>query len=160
MLGLGCERGISAQVMLDLAESVLAGLGPDAPVRLAAIASLDRRRLEPGLLAVAAQYQVPFLTFHAARLDREAPRLKTPSARVHAIIGCHGVAEGAALAAAGPAGLLIVPKQIRQGATAAIAATDVKSMALQALEDEHWKSESSPSCVDSRIAGLACGGAG
>lgn len=60
--------------------------------------------------------------FGADRLEAEAPRLQNPSDIVFAEVGCHGVAEGAALAAAGQSGALRVPKQKSERATAAIAA--------------------------------------
>ena len=54
---------------------------------------------------------------------RLRPRgLATPSDTVFAEIGCHGVAEAAALAAAGPDARLIVEKQKTKFATAALAA--------------------------------------
>ncbi|WP_245295525.1 cobalamin biosynthesis protein [Rhizobium rhizosphaerae] len=128
VLGLGCRRGSEAGLLLALAESVLAeavltGLaGAAEAIRPSAVASLDRRAAEPALLAVAAHYAVPLLTFPADRLEAETPRLASPSARVHAATGCHGVAESAALAAVGSAGWLAVPKRIGRDATAALAA--------------------------------------
>ena len=49
------------------------------------------------------------------------PRLANPSALVFRATGCHGVAEGAALAAVGPAGELLVAKTRSARATLAIA---------------------------------------
>ena len=51
----------------------------------------------------------------------EKPRLANPSAAVFKATGCWGVAEGAALAAAGPEGSLIVPKGKSARATVAVA---------------------------------------
>jgi cobalt-precorrin 5A hydrolase/precorrin-3B C17-methyltransferase len=54
-------------------------------------------------------------------LEAEAPRLRNPSETVYREVGCHGVAEGAALAAAGAEGLLIVDKTRSKRATCAVA---------------------------------------
>ena len=120
-LGLGCRAGATADELIALAETALrqASLGREA---LGVIASFDARRNDPGIAAVARHFGLPTVFYDAARLEMETPRLKTPSASVFAAIGCHGVAESAALAAAGPQAVLILAK-IRSGqATAAIAA--------------------------------------
>ena len=62
-----------------------------------------------------------FRVFDAATLDAETPRMKNPSDVVFAEVGTHGVAEGAALAAAGPEAELIVPKRKSERATCALA---------------------------------------
>jgi cobalt-precorrin 5A hydrolase/precorrin-3B C17-methyltransferase len=63
----------------------------------------------------------PARFFSAKRLERETPRLANPSETVFRAVGCHGVAEAAALAAAGPRGELIVAKAASRRATVAIA---------------------------------------
>jgi cobalamin biosynthesis protein CbiG len=88
---------------------------------LAAVASIDSRRGEAAILAAAASFSVPAVFFDAPRLERETPRLKNPSAIVFARVGCHGVAEAAALAAAGPTAELVLAKIKSARATAAIA---------------------------------------
>ncbi|MBY5351357.1 cobalamin biosynthesis protein [Rhizobium leguminosarum] len=120
VLGLGCERGTPAEEMLALAEQALrrAGVSGEA---LAAVASIDSRRSEPAVLAVAAHFSVPAVFFSAARLEGETPRLKNPSEIVFARVGCHGVAEAAALAAAGASAELAVAKIKSAHATAALA---------------------------------------
>ncbi|MGO7588730.1 cobalamin biosynthesis protein [Rhizobium leguminosarum] len=120
VLGLGCERGAPVHEVLALAEWALreAGAGAEA---LAAIASIDSRKSEPAVLAVAAHFSVPAVFFAAARLEEETPRLKNPSEIVFARVGCHGVAEAAALAAAGASAELAVAKIKSAHATAAVA---------------------------------------
>ncbi len=54
-------------------------------------------------------------------LEAQTPRLANPSDIVFAETGCHGVAEGAALALAGPQSTLAVPKQKSKRVTVAIA---------------------------------------
>jgi cobalt-precorrin 5A hydrolase/precorrin-3B C17-methyltransferase len=120
VLGLGCERGTLPAEVLALAIAALDAAGI-AAAELAAIASIDNRRHEPAILAVAAHFSVPVVFFDAPRLEEETPRLKNPSAKVFARVGCHGVAEAAALAAAGPDAELAVAKIKSAHATAAVA---------------------------------------
>jgi cobalt-precorrin 5A hydrolase len=55
-------------------------------------------------------------------LERETPRIKNPSAVVFARVGCHGVAESAAMAAMSALDAeLVLPKIKSAHATAAIA---------------------------------------
>ena len=120
VLGMGCERGTAPEDALTLANRALRDLGISA-AQLAGLASIETRRGEPALLAVAAQLDVPLRFFSAPRLEDETPRLKNPSELVFARVGCHGVAEAAALAAAGPEAELVLAK-IKSGfSTAAIA---------------------------------------
>jgi len=120
VLGLGCERGTPVEEVRALAKQAMeiAGVGPDA---LAAIASIDSRSGEPAILTLSQEFEITPVFFAAARLEQETPRLENPSAAVFALVGCHGVAESAALAAAGAAAALIVPKIKSAHATAAIA---------------------------------------
>ena len=83
--------------------------------------SLDLKADEDAVLALADHLGVPARFFDAATLEAEAPRLANPSDVVFAEVGCHGVAEGAALAAAGPEAQLVVEKQKSANATVAIA---------------------------------------
>jgi cobalt-precorrin 5A hydrolase/precorrin-3B C17-methyltransferase len=123
-LGLGCERGATPEEVLALARKALAEAGL-AEGSLAGVFSIDIKADEPALHAVAEAFGVPARFFDAARLEAETPRLANPSDLVFREVGCHGVAEGAALAAAGPAGALVVPKVKSARATCAIAtATD------------------------------------
>jgi cobalt-precorrin 5A hydrolase/precorrin-3B C17-methyltransferase len=69
---------------------------------------------------LAAELGVPARFFSAAELERETPRLKNPSDIVFKETGCHGVAEGAALAAVGARGALVVSKVRSEHATCAI----------------------------------------
>ncbi|MBU2327857.1 MAG: precorrin-3B C(17)-methyltransferase [Alphaproteobacteria bacterium] len=120
VLGMGCERHAKPEEAIALAEEALAK-GGFARESLAAICSIDLKADETALHAVAAHFGVPARFFTAATLEAEAPRLKNPSEVVFAEVGCHGVAEGAALAAVGQAGVLAVEKIKSRGATAAIA---------------------------------------
>lgn len=119
VLGIGAERGAPAEEAIALAEAVLGEAGA-SPLALAAVASLDVKADEPAVHAVARHFGVPARFFSAARLEEEAPRLQNPSDVVFAEVGCHGVAEGAALAAVGPGGALRLDKRKSRRVTAAL----------------------------------------
>ncbi len=120
VLGMGCERHAKPEEAIALAEEALAK-GGFARESLAGVCSIDLKADETAIHAVAAHFGVPARFFAAATLEAEAPRLKNPSEVVFAEVGCHGVAEGAALAAVGAEGDLVVEKIKSKGATAAIA---------------------------------------
>ncbi len=120
VLGMGCERHAKPDEAVALAEEALAK-GGFARESLAVVCSIDLKADETAIHAVAAHFGVPARFFSAAVLEAEAPRLKNPSEVVFAEVGCHGVAEGAALAAVGASGELAVEKIKSKGATAAIA---------------------------------------
>jgi cobalt-precorrin 5A hydrolase/precorrin-3B C17-methyltransferase len=119
-VGVGCERGAEPGEVVGLVERALAGRGL-AAAAVACVASIDLKVGEEAVHAAAARLAVPARFFTAAELEREAPRLANPSERVFREVGCHGVAEGAALAAAGPAAALVVEKTAAGRATCAVA---------------------------------------
>jgi cobalt-precorrin 5A hydrolase / cobalt-factor III methyltransferase / precorrin-3B C17-methyltransferase len=119
-LGIGCERGCSAEEISDLAHSTLAEAGL-AAMAVAAVVSVELKLAEPGIHALAAAFGVAARFFPASRLLAEKARLSERSAAVFRATGCWGVAEGAALAAVGPGGVLVVPKRKSRRATCAVA---------------------------------------
>jgi cobalt-precorrin 5A hydrolase/precorrin-3B C17-methyltransferase len=119
-LGIGCERGCSAEEIADLARSSLAEAGLAAGA-VAAVVSVELKLAEPAIHALAAELGVPARFFPASRLLVETPRLSERSPAAFRATRCWGVAEGAALAAAGPDGVLVVPKRKSRRATCAIA---------------------------------------
>jgi cobalt-precorrin 5A hydrolase/precorrin-3B C17-methyltransferase len=116
-VGVGCERGASVEEVTALVRETLASAGL-AEQAVAALCSIDVKMDEPAIHAAAAMLGVPVRFFDAARLEEEAPRLANPSDIVFNEVGCHGVAEGAALAAS--SGILIVPKRKSARATCAV----------------------------------------
>ncbi len=118
-LGVGCERGIGAEELADLVAATLARHGL-APAAVACVVSIELKADEPAIHGLAAHLGVPARFLPAAALEAEADRLANPSALVFRATGCHGVAEGAALAAVGPAGELVVEKNKSARATLAI----------------------------------------
>jgi len=120
VMGLGCERNAEASELIALAEKVLAD-SKLSPASLAAIASIDLKSDEAALHAVAAHFGVPARFFTVEELTKETPRLKNPSEIVAKEVGVAGVAEAAALAAAGSTSELIVEKTRSLHGTCAIA---------------------------------------
>lgn len=119
VLGMGCERHASVNEAIALATKALNESGLAAQ-SLAAIASIDVKADETAIHAVANHFGVPARFFTAERLEQEAGRLQNPSDVVFAEVGCHGVAEGAALASVGANGSLALTKIKSKGVTAAI----------------------------------------
>lgn len=123
VLGLGCDRGIP---LATLERGIQATLDEFqlSWKSIAAIASVDLKADEEGLLALAAKYGWPFMTFPASELD-EVRGIASPSERVKGFTGTRSVSEAASLKAAGVSELL-VPKQkykeagVQQAMTVAI----------------------------------------
>jgi len=119
-LGVGCERGTAPDELIQLVRAALSDANI-APAAIAGIYSLDLKSDEPAVHALSDSLGVEARFFDAATLEAEAPRLKNPSDVVFREVGCHGVSEGAALAAAGSGGELIAEKTKSARATCAIA---------------------------------------
>ena len=120
VLGLGCARNCDVTEMWDHVTACLADANI-ASQSVACVASLDLKGDEPAMIETAKRLGVPFRVFTAAELEAEAPRLANPSEVVFSEVGCHGVAEGAALAAAGTDATLASEKRKTEMATCAIA---------------------------------------
>ncbi len=119
-LGVGCVRGASLDALQSSVERALseAGLAREA---VALVATIDLKEAEPAVCELAALLGVPVRLFSADELQALEPRLKHPSQAVRRAVGVAGVAEAAALAAAGPEAKLILPKRIGPGVTLAVA---------------------------------------
>lgn len=119
-IGVGCERNTPPEDLLrNVAEAMAEhGLAPSA---VACIASIDLKADERAVDELASHFGVPARFFSSMELNAETPRLKNPSEIVLREVGCPGVAEGAALRAAGHDAQLIVEKTARGRTTCAIA---------------------------------------
>jgi cobalt-precorrin 5A hydrolase len=117
--GMGCNRGTDAGELRTLLLETLeaAGLSPQS---LAAIASVDVKADEPGLLELARELCIPFRTFSREEL-RAVTNVPTPSEMVERHVGTPSVCEAAALLAAGEAGKLLVTKRKSVNGTVAVA---------------------------------------
>jgi cobalamin biosynthesis protein CbiG len=112
VVGVGCSLGCSVGELLALVDGALEGLGGE----LGALATVDRRAGEPGVVAAADARGVPLLTYTAQELA--AVEVPTPSAVVARHVGTPSVAEAAALLGGGR---LVVRKQRSEHATCAVA---------------------------------------
>ena len=119
-LGVGCVRGCDPEALRELAFHVLqeAGIIPEA---LCGVFSIDLKSDEAAVIALAQTLRAPLRFFPASELESEAHRLANPSEVVFREVGCHGVAEAAALAGAGAGAALRVEKRKFAGATCAMA---------------------------------------
>ncbi|HMG40764.1 MAG TPA: precorrin-3B C(17)-methyltransferase [Acidimicrobiales bacterium] len=118
VVGVGSSSGAEAGGIAELLAGALAEAGLSrAAVGL--VASVDLKRGEPGIVALAAELGVELRTFPADVLaGQDVP---TPSDVVAQAVGTPSVAEAAALVAAGPGAQLVVPKRRSSEATVAIA---------------------------------------
>ena len=119
-LGVGAEAGAPAPALRTLVETVLEAHDL-AAASIACVLSIDLKAAEPAVHALAASLGVPARFFAAERLLEETDRLASRSDVVMRETGCWGVAEGAALAAVGASGRLLVPKVKGERVTCAVA---------------------------------------
>ena len=113
--GIGCRRGADAAEIIALVEGALLAAGRPSSA-LVALASLDRKADEPGLVAAAMYFGVRVRTFTADELVNAV----AGSPVVHALVATPSVAEAAAI----KAGPLILRKIKSAHVTCALAATD------------------------------------
>ncbi len=128
--GVGCRRGVSADHLRELLLHTLEENGL-ASMSLAKIATADLKADEAGILALAESLAVPVETYDGAMLNSavenrtdigsDASGLHRPTASAaRDLLGVFGVAEPAAMLAAGAEGV-IVPRAKSDRATIAIA---------------------------------------
>ncbi|WP_248732699.1 cobalamin biosynthesis protein [Pseudomonas sp. MWU13-2517] len=99
VVGLGCRRGCEVDALLALFDAALAEGGIERQ-QVTALASIDHKQHEPGLLALAERLGLPLRCFSAQHLAMYEDRLSHKSELAFAHTGCYGIAEGAALALA------------------------------------------------------------
>ena len=114
ILGIGCRRGTEQAAIEALTSAALAGYEPRA---VAAVATIDLKKDEPGLLAFCQAHHLPLRTFPAEVLAAAEGDF-TPSDFVKSVTGVDNVCERAAVCAGGR---VIVPKQAKNGVTVAVA---------------------------------------
>jgi cobalt-precorrin 5A hydrolase len=116
--GLGCRRGCGAAEIVALVHRAEAACG----ARLTVLAAPAAKCAEPGLIAAASALNLPLRPISPASLAAAQPRCVTRSPAAARALGVASVAEGCALAAAGPAGWLKLPRIASAAATCAVAA--------------------------------------
>lgn len=119
IVGIGCRKGIREELITAALNRVFKEDGLDLRA-IAAVASIDLKREEAGLIAVADRLKVPFYTYPAGELD-QVEGIFTASEFVRKTTGTDNVCERSALMAAGPEGRLLVRKQALDGVTIAVA---------------------------------------
>ncbi|MEZ5648698.1 MAG: precorrin-3B C(17)-methyltransferase [Alphaproteobacteria bacterium] len=119
-LGVGCARDTDPEELRNLVRATLSAFGFSEGA-IAAVVSINVKADEGAVHRLAETLKVPARFFDAETLEKETPRLLNPSDVVFQEVGCHGVAEAAALAAAGPDSQLVIPKQKSQHCTMAVA---------------------------------------
>ncbi|SEM48624.1 cobalt-precorrin 5A hydrolase [Pseudomonas sp. ok272] len=126
VVGLGCQRGCPAATLRALLDQALEAHHIELQAVLA-LASIDLKRDEPGLIELAAQLALPLTTFSSAELAGYQSQLSHYSQIAFERTGCYGVAESAALALAEQMALapakLLIPRQKYAQATFALAGT-------------------------------------
>jgi cobalt-precorrin 5A hydrolase len=122
--GVGCRRGAAAPEIEAAILTALARAGV-TPTDLAAIATGNAKKSEPGIAAAAAKLGVTLTVVSDAELKAAGERVATRSDRVLALTGVPSLAEAAALAAAGPSARLLSSRLVVGPATCALAASDV-----------------------------------
>lgn len=124
VVGLGCQRGCPVSMLRALLDQALQAHHIELQA-IKALASIDLKRDEPGLIELATQLALPLLYFSSEQLAGYQPQLSHRSQIAFERTGCYGIAESAALALAeqlaqAPAKLLI-PRQKYAQATFALA---------------------------------------
>lgn len=109
VLGLGCDRGIAFDVLERGIASIFAQYQLSEK-SVKAIATVAKKKDEAAFLELSERRGWPLRIYEAEELDA-VPGIENPSAAVKKFVGTRGVAEPAALLAAGASSLL-VPKQV------------------------------------------------
>lgn len=117
-VGIGCRKGKPFDEIRNFAESVLTENGIIAD-EIGAIATVDVKKNEPGLLRLSQYWRVPLLAFESAVLNKVQGEFAS-SERVLAAVGTDNVCERASAAAAGKGYKLIVRKTAYNGITIAV----------------------------------------
>ena len=124
VVGLGCQRGCPVSTLRALLDQALQAHQIEFH-QIKALASIDLKRDEPGLIALAEQLELPIVYFSSEQLAGYQEQLSHHSDIAFERTGCYGIAESAALALAeqladAPAKLLISRQKYAQ-ATLALA---------------------------------------
>ena len=133
ILGVGCRKGKSYEELRDYVEEALQELGLCREA-VCAVASIDVKKEEPGLISLAADFGVPLLTFSAEELEKAELENWTfaESDRVREHVGTGNVCERAAVSAG--AGKILRGKTAKDGMTICVGMKPVEL---------YWKPEDS-----------------
>ena len=118
-LGIGCKRGTAADQIRSMVDSTLAEHNID-PRAVRAMASIDVKSDEPGLLAFADEFGIPARFFSAEELQKVQGDFSA-SSFVQSKVGVDNVCERAAMLSAGEGAELMIQKTAMNGVTVAVA---------------------------------------
>jgi len=118
-IGIGCRKGCSSKVITGLVERAIAAAS--CAGASACLVTHEAKKSEAGLAEAAKALGLPLVFLDGVALRHASLRAATCSPRVLALFGLPSIAETAALAAAGPASVLIVARMSEGGASCAIA---------------------------------------
>ena len=119
VLGVGCKKNVSFQTLETALAAFLTGAGV-CEQAISAVASIDLKKNEPGLLDFCAAHGWPLKTYPAEQL-RAVEGQFNPSAFVQGVTGVDNVCERSAVLASG--GTLCQGKTAGDGITMALALT-------------------------------------
>ncbi len=105
VVGVGCDRGTPPDLVQRGIDKLLAEHGLSSK-SVKELATIDKKADEPALLALSEDRRWPLRVFSAEELDGQ-PGIENPSETVKRHVGTRGVAEPAALRAAGAERLLV-----------------------------------------------------
>ena len=117
-VGLGCRRGVCASAITSAIRHVFAENRLDLRA-ISGVFSIDLKKDEPGLNALAEEWKLPFVTYTEEELKNVEGEF-TPSAFVKTITGVENVCERSAVLGSDN-GRLIRKKTGREGVTTALA---------------------------------------
>ena len=120
--GIGCKKGVPAERMEGFVRSVCEFEGIDIHA-LAGIASIDVKKEEPAILALAETLGIPFVTYSAEELGAVEGHFPE-SPFVERQVGVGEVSGRAAARLAGPGYQMYLKKIIRWGITFSLAVSD------------------------------------
>ncbi len=116
-VGIGCKQGKTFDELFSFLEE---NLSSDVLENMCAIASIDIKAHEIGLMEIAQYHHVPFKTYSAEELDA-VPGEFSESEFVKEKTGVSNVCERAAVKSAGEGGVLVCKKIAKDGMTVAVA---------------------------------------
>lgn len=119
VVGMGCRKNKDTEELLAFYQETLEQAMVE-PGEVYALASIDKKKDEPGLLAISERMRIPFFTYTAEELNRVGACVHS-SEFVKAQVGVDNVCERAAFAGCGVSGWLIYEKHAFDGMTIAIA---------------------------------------
>lgn len=119
VIGMGCRKGKELEKIEAFIQRSMVEAGIDK-TQLLALASIEQKKEEQGLLAWSRKHNIPFITYTAEELQKVKGSFHS-SVFVEGKVGVDNVCERAALKICEPHGELIYEKHAEDGMTIAIA---------------------------------------